>query len=256
MTTEWWNELKSITLHSAGDPPPLWASGASEDYRAARQALRTAEIALRDQVEAVAARRRTLPPGPVMSNYVFTQGPLDLTADGPITQVRLAELFGDHDELIVYHVMFHPDDDAACAACSMFVDGLHGVSHHILRRARLAVVGKAPIEKLRVWGRTRGWQGLRIVSAFGTTFTTDLGTEGPRGGQFPAFSVFVRRGDQIRHSYLGGADFPDGSGRGMDLISPVWNVFDLLPSGRGDDEPESLRPGVLRGELATHPAST
>jgi hypothetical protein len=23
--------------------------------------------------------------------------------------------------------------------------------------------------------------------------------------------------------------------RGIDLLSPVWNLFDLLPGGRGDD---------------------
>lgn len=250
-TTEWWAGLKSITLHAEGAQPPLWARSADGDYRAARQTLAAAEIALRDQVEAVAAQRRALPPGPLVPNYQLTEGSLDLTAPGASTRsVTLADLFGERDELIVYHLMFHPDDDAACAACSMFVDGLHGVSHHILRRAALAVVGKAPIDKLRAWGRLRGWQGLRIVSAYGTTFTNDLGTEGPLGGQFPAFSVFARSIDGIRHTYIGSADFPDGSPRGMDLMSPVWNVFDLLPSGRGNKEPESLRPGRQRGALA------
>jgi len=28
-----------------------------------------------------------------------------------------------------------------------------------------------------------------------------------------------------------------GKIRGIDLLSPVWNVLDLLPAGRGDWEP-------------------
>jgi hypothetical protein len=33
----------------------------------------------------------------------------------------------------------------------------------------------------------------------------------------------------------------------MDLISPVWNVFDLLPSGRGEWLPDNSYPGRARG---------
>lgn len=223
------------------------ATGASDEYRAARLALADAEARLSDAIEAVAAQRRELPPGPVVPDYQLTEGPLDLSAEGPYNPVTLMELFGDHDELIVYHIMFHPEDDTACAACSMFVDGLHGVSHHIMRRAALAVVGKAPVDKLRAWARQRGWQGLRVASAAGTSFTTDLGTEGSRGGQFPCFSVFTRHGNQLRHAYIQCADFPDGRPRGIDLMSPVWNTFDLLPSGRGQDEVAQLRPASRRG---------
>jgi predicted dithiol-disulfide oxidoreductase (DUF899 family) len=248
MTTEWWTELKSVTLHVDGERAPLWPDGATEEYRAARRALVEAEAALREQVHAVAALRRALPPGPVLRSYDLTEGPIDLSSDGPARSVTLAELFGDHDELVVYHLMFHPDDDAACAMCSMWVDGLHGVSHHLTRRAALAVIAKAPIDKLRAWARHRGWQGLRLVSAYGTSFTTDLGTEGSRGGQVPAVSVFTRHGDQVRHAYTQVAEFPDGRAGGIDLVSPVWHVFDLLPSGRGDWLPDNTYPGAHRGQ--------
>jgi predicted dithiol-disulfide oxidoreductase (DUF899 family) len=185
----------------------------------------------------------------VLPTYALAEGPIDLTADGPARTVGLLDLFGGHDELIVYHLMFHPDDDAACAMCSLWVDGLHGVSHHISRRAGLAIVAKAPLDKLRAWGRRRGWQGLRIVSAYGTDFVADLGTEGSRGGQVPAFSVFVRQGDQVRHAYTQSANFPDGSERAIDRMSAVWNAFDLLPSGRGDWLPDNTYPGAARGEV-------
>lgn len=250
MTTEWMTELKSITLHVDGEGPPMWPSGASEEYRTARLALAETEAALRDHVEAVAAQRRALPPGASQPPYQLTEGPIDLATDGPTTTVGLADLFGDHDELVVYHLMFHPDDDAACPMCSMWVDGLHGVSHHITRRAGLAVIAKAPIGKLRAWGRHRGWHGLRLVSAYGTSLTTDLGTEGSRGGQSPAVSVFARQDDQVRHVYTQSADYPDGQGRGIDLLSPVWNLLDLLPSGRDDWLPDNSYPDARRGEHA------
>lgn len=248
-STEWWTELKSVTLHVQGERPRLFAAGASDEYRAARAALVEAEQALSDQVEAVAAQRRALPAGPAMPRYDLTEGPLDLAADGPVRTVGLADLFGRHDELVVYHLMFHPDDDAACAMCSLWVDGLHGVSHHVTRRAGLAIVAKAPVGKLRAWGRRRGWQGLRLVSAHGTGFIADVGTEGSRGGQIPAVSVFTREGDVVRHSYTQSADFPDGRERGIDPISAVWNLFDLLPSGRGDWLPDNTYPGATRGDV-------
>lgn len=248
---EWWTRLKSVTLHVEGERPRLFAAGATDAYRAARAALVEAEQALSDQVEAVAAQRRALPPGPVLPAYALTEGPIDLAAAGPMRTVGLADLFGGHDELVVYHLMFHPDDDEACAMCSLWVDGLHGVSHHITRRAGLAVIAKAPVGKLRTWGQGRGWQGLRLVSAYGTTFVADIGTEGSRGGQIPAMSVFTRDGGRVRHAYTQSADFPDGRPRGIDRMSPVWNVFDLLPSGRGDWLPDNTYPGARRGDVST-----
>jgi predicted dithiol-disulfide oxidoreductase (DUF899 family) len=239
MSTDWL-QLKSITLHEGTGPPQRQApEGASDEYLAARRSLQEAEKALLAQVEEVARRRRALPPGAVMPDYVFHEEPDRRTS--------LRDLFGDHDTLLVYHLMFHPDDDAACAACSLWVDGLHGVAHHIARNAAFAVIAKAPAPKLRAWAQRRGWDGLRIVSSFETTLNADLGVEGPRGGQWPMISVFTRDGDEIRHFYSQYADFPDGTGRGIDLLSPVWHALDLLPRGRGEWLPDNDYPGRARG---------
>jgi predicted dithiol-disulfide oxidoreductase (DUF899 family) len=243
-----WLRLKSVALWDGADlPERLWPEGASDEYVAARRALAEAELALRDQVEDVARLRRKLPRGAALGEYAFAEGPRDLTQDEPVRATRLRELFGEHDELVVYHLMFHPDDDAACAMCSLFVDGLHGVSHHIARRAGLAVIGKAPLQKLRRFARRRGWDGLRIVSSHDSTFNADLAVEAPNGAQLPAVSSFVREGEEVRHVQTRPADFADGSVRGMDLISPVWNVFDLLASGRGQWLPDNSYPGRTRG---------
>ena len=59
--------------------------------------------------------------------------------------------------------------------------------------------------------------------------------------------MFTRDGDTVRHAYTQSADRPDRPQRGIDLLSPVWNVWDLLPSGRGDWYPDNVYPGARRG---------
>jgi predicted dithiol-disulfide oxidoreductase (DUF899 family) len=242
-STPWWAELKSITLHVEGEAPRLWPDTASEEYRRARTELAAAEADLRDRIEAVAAQRRELPPGAPLPDLTFVEGPEDLALDGPQRPVRLSELFAGHDELVLYHLMLHPDDTKACAACSMFVDGLDGVERHLTRRAGFAVVAPAPLPVLRAWARSRGWRRVRLVSCAGTSFLDDLGVAGSRGALFPAFSAHEKDADgRIRHVATTPADFPDGTARGMDLMSPVWNVFDLLRSGRGQGDPDNTYP--------------
>jgi predicted dithiol-disulfide oxidoreductase (DUF899 family) len=216
------------------DIPPMWPVGASDKYIAARIELAKAERTLRDQIEQVAAARRTLPEGALVQDYALAEVPTDLEQDAPVRTVRLSELFGEHDTLFIYHLMYHPDDDEACPMCSLWVDGFHGVSHHLTQHMAVAVIGKAPLPKLRAWAHRRGWDGLRIVSSYGSTFNADVHAEQPNGDQRPMASVFVRNNGQIRHCYTLPANFIDDAERGMDLLSPVWNILDLLPTGRGD----------------------
>ena len=81
-----------------------------------------------------------------------------------------------------------------------------------------------------------------------TSFNADLNVETARGGQWPAVSVFARDGDEVRHVLTQFADYPDGTAGAIDLLSPVWNTFDLLPAGRGEWLPDNDYPGDARGE--------
>ena len=78
--------------------------GESAEYRAARNRLLEQEIELRRAMEAVAAARRRLPPGGVVSqDYVFQGQGL---GGGP-AEVRLSELFAPgKDSLLIYSTMF------------------------------------------------------------------------------------------------------------------------------------------------------
>ncbi|MEU8307074.1 DUF899 family protein [Actinomadura sp. NPDC048955] len=214
--------------------PPMWPVGASQEYIDARIELAKAERLLRDRVEEVAAARRRMPRGAVLGDYTLTAGPADLEKDEPTEPVTVRELFGDRETLVVYHLMYHPDDEAACPMCSMWVDGFNGVAAHLAQHTAFAVIGKAPLPKLRSWARRRGWDEVRVLSSHGTSFNADMNAERPDGAQRPMISVLAREGEEVRHFYTLPADFLDGAQRGIDLLSPVWNVLDLLPGGRGD----------------------
>src|SRR3546814_19038412 len=76
----------------------------SPDYRGSRNKLLQREVALRREMEAVAAEVRALPPGgPVPEDYEFAH----IDANGEPAKVRLADLFQPGtDTLILYHSKF------------------------------------------------------------------------------------------------------------------------------------------------------
>ncbi len=218
--------------------------GESAAYRQRREELLVAEIALKNQVEHVAALRRQLPQGMRMPDYTLREGPVDLSRNDPadFRDVHLADLFTDgHDTLIVDHLMFHPDDDAPCVMCAMWADGYNAVAPHVVQRTSFVLVAKAEIGQLRAWARRRGWDRIRLLSCYDSTFNRDLNMEGPDGDQQPGISVFTKAPDgAVYHWYSVGAELgvnelPGTDGRGIDLYSPLWNLLDLLPQGRGVD---------------------
>jgi predicted dithiol-disulfide oxidoreductase (DUF899 family) len=95
----------------------------STEYRAARNALLNDEIALRAQIETVAAKRRALPPGgKVSEDYVFERIGKNATPE----KVKMSELFGSHDTLILYSFMYGPERELPCPGCTHLLDGIDG----------------------------------------------------------------------------------------------------------------------------------
>jgi len=187
----------------------------SEAYRRTRAELLEAEIALRDQCERVAALRRKLAVETEVEDYLFEEGPAELKKEGPFTKVHLSGLFAD--------------------MCTLWIDGFNGVAHHLLQRVNFAIIAQVGIGELREWGRQRGWHRLRLVSSAGSNFKTDLHYQDADGNQQPGISVFVRSPDgSVKHFYSNCAIMKEKVNRGIDLLSPVWNIFDLTPEGRGD----------------------
>jgi predicted dithiol-disulfide oxidoreductase (DUF899 family) len=216
--------------------------GESPEYRAARDALLRDEIDLRRRIEAVAARRRTLPlGGRPPEDYVFSEGVSD-AIDGPVRPVRLSELFSPGlDTLVLYSFMYGPEMAKACPSCTSILDALDGEVPHLLQRVGLAVVAKSPLPRIKAHARARGWRKLRLLSSEGNSYNHDYHGETEDGDQIPALNVFVRRGSEVRHIYCTEVMFapsdPGQDPRHVDSIWPLWNVFDLTPQGRGDWHP-------------------
>ena len=108
------------------------------------------------------------------------------------------------------------------------------VMPHLLQRANFAVTARAELGKLRDWAGARGWGNLRLLSTQDNNFTSDFGMEVGED-QLGGVSVFRKDADEtVGHFYTGGMLIGEGEKRGLDLLSPVWHFFALLPEGRGD----------------------
>jgi predicted dithiol-disulfide oxidoreductase (DUF899 family) len=210
----------------------------SSDYLAAREQLRLAEIDLMRQRERVAALRRELPAGAVVPDYLFEAGPTDLDAgDAPISRVSLSQLFSAPSRaLVVYHLMFGKLQTSPCPMCTMWIDGFNGVAQHLDQQVDFVVAAAADPSQLREHARRRGWRNLRLLSCADSSFKYDLGSEDEAGNQDSTISVFTRDGaGTVRHFYSAHPRMAhDIDQRGIDLLTPVWNVLDLTPQGRDD----------------------
>ena len=204
----------------------------SSDYRVARDALLTEEIELRRQTEKVSALRRALPLGGALKeDYVFQ----NLSGD----DVKLSELFSDKSpNLLIYGFMYKPGGDA-CPVCTSLLDGLNGSAPHIQQNLNFAVIGKASVEELKAWAKSRNWSNLTLLSSGETTFNLDYNAEDDEERQLMMMNVFRKSDDGIFHSwayefmYAPRGDEPDY--RQRDQIWPLWSVFDLTLDGRPSD---------------------
>jgi predicted dithiol-disulfide oxidoreductase (DUF899 family) len=228
--------------------------GETAEYRKARNALLDEEIALRRQIERVAAQRRALPPGGrVPQDYVFER-----RGEAGPESVKMSGLFEPgKNSLALYSFMFGPERARPCPGCTHFLDALDGATRHIMQRTSFYVVAKSPIERLRDVAQERGWRHLRLLSAAGNAYSADYFGDSTKlsaavraqqdfkpGEEWdmPILNVFTRDGDGIRHFW--GSELlyvppePGQEYRHNDLMDPLWNFFDTLPEGRGDFQPK------------------
>ncbi len=179
----------------------------------AREELETARRKL------VALRRR-LPPEPV-KDYELK------SADGP---VKLSQMFGDKDDLILIHNM-----GAGCANCTMWADEFNGVIDHLRSRAAFVVVSPDSPADQQKFAQKRGWR-FTMYSTQGTQFNEDMGfhseDETFQSGYQPGVSAYRKNSDGsiVRVS-------KDEFGPG-DLYCSVWHLFDLLPDGWRSWDPQ------------------
>ena len=209
-----------------------------EEWQAARKRFLAEEKAFTKARDRLSAARRELPWERV-EDYGFA---------GPQGTVRLSDLFRGRSQLIVYHLMFHPDWTAACKSCSFWADNFERIIVHLnARDTNLAAVSRAPIEKLDAFRRRMGWSFEWVSCGSNGAFNRDFGTvftpeETKRPGpnynygsthfgmeDAPGLSVFAKdNAGALFHSY-------STYGRGLDMLNGAYHYLDIVPKGRDED---------------------
>jgi predicted dithiol-disulfide oxidoreductase (DUF899 family) len=200
-----------------------------EEWEAALESVRAKEKEHTRARDALAAERRRLPRVRIDEDYVL---------EGPAGEARLPDLFEGRRQLILYHFMFGPNQEAGCDGCSMFVDQVGHLAHMHARDTSFALVSRAPIDKIEAYRKRMGWT-IPWYSSFASDFNVDFGRspETPAVGEYQdgerfGLSVFIREGDEVFRTYF-------TTSRGAEALGSVWTFLDLTPLGRQEEWEDS-----------------
>ena len=202
----------------------------SAEYRTARTALLAEEIELRRQIQRVAAKRRELPLGGEPPDYTF------LDARG--NTLRLADMFGEHDTLVTYFWMYGPQRERPCPMCTSFIGSLDIPAIDIEQRVALAILGRSPVERQLAFARERGWRNLKFYQTVGDDFARDYRAFMEDGSEGASLDVWVKHEGRVRHFWNAESMGTEDPGFDAHLApdpTPLWNILDLTPGGRGKD---------------------
>ena len=210
-----------------------------QDWLAARTAFLDLEKAFTRQRDEINRLRRELPWVKVDKEYFF---------ETPAGRKSLAQLFGRHSQLAIYHFMFAPDWEQGCPHCSFWADNFNGIPVHLGQRdLAFTAVSRAPLPKIEAFKKRMGWS-FPWVSSGEDDFNYDHQASFRPGDvarkkifynfkdlnagmtDREGVSVFIKGPDgDIFHSYSTYA-------RGIDLLNGAYNFLDLVPKGRDEDE--------------------
>ena len=133
-----------------------------EQWLVARKELLAAEKEITRARDAVNAQRRRLP---------MVEVARPTSSKGPTAEASLLDLFEGRRQLIVDHYMFEPEWEDGCPSCAGRVDQYGNLAHLHARDTTMAVVSRAPLEKIERWKHKNGWT-FRWYSAYGSDSTT------------------------------------------------------------------------------------
>ena len=193
--------------------PPVVSA---EEWDVARAQLLVAEKEATRVLDRIAAERRRLPMTQFRSDYVF-QGP-----EGPVT---LLDLFGRHDQLLVYQFM-NAGPGHLCPGCTHLTDNVADLADLDRTGISWATVSDMPWPQIAQARQDRGWT-MPFVSSSGTSFSADCGA----GGGF-LLSAFLRDGDDVFRTY-------STTQRGVDRLLFSNNMKDLVVWGRQESWEDS-----------------
>jgi len=184
------------------------------------------------QLDELARKRRDLPWVRIDKEYTFE------TADGARS---LADIFDGRPQLAIYHFMMGPDWPEGCQSCSFWADNFNGIEAHLAARdTTFVVVSRAPLAAIDAYKARMGW-GFNWISSLETDFNMDFGVSFPEGytdeavynfrmEEVHGLSVLARDNEgDVFHTYSTFA-------RGADIFNAAYQILDLTPMGRGEEE--------------------
>lgn len=247
-----------MTTSSIIYPPVVSRS----EWLASRLQLLAKEKELTRARDRLNTERRNLPMVRMDKAYRF---------EGPSGTCRLLDLFGGCEQLIIYHFMWRWEKgqplDEGCPSCSGWADEI-ARGHLQSLRARstaLTLVSRAPLEKITPFNARMGWT-VPWYSSFGSDFNYDFGVTldesvaplvynyrtkaeheqagtayyfgGEQPFDLPGISCFLRKGDEVFHTY-------STYGRGGESTGGGYYFLDLTALGRQEawEEPKGRATG-------------
>jgi predicted dithiol-disulfide oxidoreductase (DUF899 family) len=125
-------------------------------------------------------------------------------------QVKLSELFGSHQRLLLIHNM-----GQGCRYCTLWADGFNGFVPHLEDALGFAVVSKDPPATQRLFSNSRGWR-FKMASHGGGDYLK----EQMDGKNMPGAASYVRRAGEIYRT--NSTLFGPG-----DIYCPMWSLLAL-----------------------------
>jgi len=208
-----------------------------DEWLEARRALLEQEKAFTRQGDELSRLQRSLPWEQVTKDYGF---------DGPDGRETLGQLFAGRSQLVIYHFMFHPDDAAGCAHCSLRADGFAGIGVHLNHRdVTMVVVSRAPYAKLAEYRKRMGWDFKWVSSGdSGFSFDYQVSFTPEEMAAKRALYNFTLRDPKAREREGHSIFYKDPSGnlfhtyscydRGNDKLNVHYHYLDLVPKGRDE----------------------
>ena len=183
-----------------------------ESWTRAHASLLQEEKELTRRATELAARRRRQPMLELDTGHEF---------DGPAGRVRLPDLFEGRSQLLLYHFWF-PEDGEPCTGCSMFTDQVPELAHLHARDTSLALVSRAPQDRIARYRDRMGWQ-VPWYTVVGDAFQQARGTT-----EYFSLDVMLRDGDRVFLTH-------EVRSRGVESLGSVWTFLDLTAFGRQEE---------------------
>jgi len=139
-------------------------------------------------------------------------------------EVKISELFGDKQDLVLIHNM-----GKSCSYCTMWADGFNGIFPHIEKRAAFVLVSPDAPEVQRDFADSRGWK-FKMYSGKDSPFIRDMGYQTNKGDYWPGASAF-RKDEDGKITRVSKTVFGPG-----DYFCSVWHFFDMLPQLESKEE--------------------